>query len=103
MLETQKIERCCLLSICLETSSFAQVMTYDMASLDFHVHVLHEFEKVKRAKISKKEIKSHESSCFTWSISLFFEYKKFVANAQQCFAFMPQANFPTHNLNFHLI
>ena len=23
-----------------------------------------------------------------------FEYKKFVDNAQQCFAFMPQANFP---------
>ena len=28
-----------------------------------------------------------------------FEYKKFVDNAQQCFAFMPQANFPTYNLN----
>ena len=25
----------------------------------------------------------------------------FVDNAQQCFAFTPQANFPTHNLNFH--
>jgi hypothetical protein len=32
-----------------------------------------------------------------------FEYKKFVDNAQQCFAIMPQANFPAHNLNFHLI
>ena len=31
-----------------------------------------------------------------------FEYKKFVDNAQQCFAFMPQANFPADNLNFHL-
>ena len=30
-----------------------------------------------------------------------FEYKKFVDNAQQCFAFTPQANFPAHNLNFH--
>ena len=30
-----------------------------------------------------------------------FEYKKFVNNAQQCFAFTPQANFPAHNLNFH--
>ena len=27
--------------------------------------------------------------------------KKFVDNAQQCFAFTPQANFPAHNLNFH--
>ena len=24
----------------------------------------------------------------------------FVDNAQQCFAFTPQANFPAHNLNF---
>ena len=30
-----------------------------------------------------------------------FENNKFVDNAQQCFAFTPQANFPTHNLNFH--
>jgi len=22
-------------------------------------------------------------------------------NAQQCFAFTPQANFPAHNFNFH--
>ena len=53
-------------------------MTYDIyfyillktvACLNFHVHVLHAFEKVKRAKISKKQIKSHESSCFTSSIS----------------------------------
>ena len=28
-------------------------------------------------------------------------YKKFVDNAQQCFAFTLQANFPAHNLNFH--
>ena len=30
-----------------------------------------------------------------------FENKKFVDNAQQCFAFTPQANFPGHNLSFH--
>ena len=30
-----------------------------------------------------------------------FCFQKFVNNAQQCFAFTPQANFPTHNLNFH--
>ena len=30
-----------------------------------------------------------------------FETKNFVDNAQQCFAFRPQANFPTNNLNFH--
>jgi hypothetical protein len=28
-------------------------------------------------------------------------FQKFVDNAQQCFAFTPQANFPVHNLNFH--
>ena len=28
-----------------------------------------------------------------------FEYKKFVVNAQQCFACTPQANFPAHNFN----
>ena len=29
-----------------------------------------------------------------------FEYKRFVDNVQQCFAFAPQAHFPAHNLNF---
>jgi hypothetical protein len=28
-----------------------------------------------------------------------FENKKFVDNAQQCFAFTPQVNFPANNLN----
>ena len=30
-----------------------------------------------------------------------FGIQKFVDNAQQCFAFTPQANFPAHYLNFH--
>ena len=30
-----------------------------------------------------------------------FCFQKFIYNAQQCFAFIPQANFPTKNLNFH--
>ena len=30
-----------------------------------------------------------------------FCYQKFVDNAQQCFAFTRQANFPTHYLNFY--
>ena len=30
-----------------------------------------------------------------------FQAKKFVDKAQQCFSFTPQANFLTHNLNFH--
>ena len=30
-----------------------------------------------------------------------FWKQKFVENAQQCFAFTPQANFPAHNLNSH--
>ena len=39
----------------------------------------------------------------SWSflLSSTFENKKFVDNAQQCFAFTPQANFPAHILNFH--
>ena len=28
-------------------------------------------------------------------------FVKFVDNAQQCFAFTPQANFSAHSLNFH--
>ena len=32
---------------------------------------------------------------------LTFENKKFVDITQQCFAFLPQINFPAHNLNFH--
>jgi hypothetical protein len=30
-----------------------------------------------------------------------FENKKFVDISQQCFALLPQVNFPTHDLNFH--
>ena len=30
-----------------------------------------------------------------------FCFQNFVDNAQQCFAFTPQANFPAHNLTFH--
>ena len=30
-----------------------------------------------------------------------FSRGKFVDNAQQCFAFTPQVNFPAHNFNFH--
>ena len=30
-----------------------------------------------------------------------FENKKFVDITQQCFALLPQGNFPTNNLNFH--
>ena len=38
--------------------------------------------------------------CWVLSTS-FFKNKKFVDNTQQCFAFMSQAKFPAHNLNFH--
>ena len=30
-----------------------------------------------------------------------FENKKFVEITQQCFALLPQLNFPANNLNFH--
>ena len=39
-----------------------------------------------------------------WVMSTNFLFSKVfwqVDNAQQCLAFTPQANFPTHNLNFH--
>jgi hypothetical protein len=34
-------------------------------------------------------------------VNKLFKTKKFVDNTQQCFAFMSQAKFPAHNLNFH--
>ena len=34
-------------------------------------------------------------------VNKLFSFQNFIDNAQQCFAFTPQANFPTHNLNFH--
>jgi hypothetical protein len=36
-----------------------------------------------------------------WVISTNFLFSKFVNNAKQYFAFVSQANFPAHNLNFH--
>ena len=30
-----------------------------------------------------------------------FKHKKFVDINQQCFALLPQVNFPANNLNFH--
>ena len=33
--------------------------------------------------------------------SKYFENKKFDDITQQCFALLPQVNFPSHNLNFH--
>jgi hypothetical protein len=38
-----------------------------------------------------------------WWCQQTFCFQKFVINAQQCFAFTPQANFPTHELNFYLV
>ena len=32
-----------------------------------------------------------------------FENKKFVDNAQQCFALLPQVNFPANDMNLHLM
>ena len=34
-------------------------------------------------------------------VNKLFCFQRFFDNAQQCFAFAPQANFPAHNLNFH--
>ena len=36
-----------------------------------------------------------------WMLSKTFEYKNFVDNAQQCFPYTPQANFPANDLDFH--
>ena len=35
-------------------------------------------------------------------VNKLLNFQKFVDNAQQCFAFTPQANFPAHNLKFSL-
>ena len=46
----------------------------------------------------------YESLLHIWLFSRgneVFHWIHFVHNAQQCFAFTPQANFPAHNLNFH--
>ena len=37
----------------------------------------------------------------SWMMSTNFFFRMCVDNAQQCFAFTPEANFPAHNLNFH--
>ena len=34
-------------------------------------------------------------------VNKIFYFQMFADNAQQCFAFTPQANFPAHNLNIH--
>ena len=34
-------------------------------------------------------------------VNKLFENKMFVDITQQCFALLPQVNFPTNNLNFH--
>ena len=47
--------------------------------------------------MSGKGVKKNIAGCYQQT----FGYKKFVDNAQQCFAFTLQANFPTNNLNFH--
>ena len=43
----------------------------------------------------------HHPAMFCLITSSKLANKKFVDNAQQCYAFTPQANFSTHNLNFH--
>ena len=47
--------------------------------------------------MGRKGVKKNIAGCCEHT----FEYKKFVDNAQQCFAFTPQANFPANNMNFH--
>ena len=39
--------------------------------------------------------------CLRWHCRQNFENKKFVDITQQCFALLPQVDFPAHNLNFH--
>ena len=36
-----------------------------------------------------------------WRESLLELIQKFVDNARQCFALLPEVNFPSNNLNFH--
>ena len=57
-----------------------------------HLHFQWKF-KLWAGKVWRQNIAGHcqQNVCI----------QKFVDNIQQCFAFTPQANFPTHNLNFH--
>ena len=57
-------------------------------------------EKILRGSLysipSPSRSHEHLNFCF-----YFFRQNIAVDDAQQCFAFTPQANFPAHNLNFH--
>ena len=61
----------------------------------YHLHLQQKFKLlagkftwVDKAKILLADVYKHL-------------FQKFVDSAQQCFVFTPQANFPSHNLNFH--
>ena len=47
--------------------------------------------KFTRLEVIRQNIAGQQTFCF----------RKFVDNAQQCFAFTPQVNFPAHNFDFH--
>jgi hypothetical protein len=52
----------------------------------------------RKQKVALKSDQLSKPIFISWT----FCFQKFVDNAQQCFTFTPQTNFPAHNLNFHL-
>ena len=56
-------------------------------NLNFILLLLIKVQKKRTSKVGGKGLKK--------------KHQKFLDNAQQCFAFKPQANFLAHNLNFH--
>ena len=51
--------------------------------------------------MGKKVRLSCEGKTLLGVVNKLLKIEKFVDNAQKCFAFTPQANFPAHILNFH--
>ena len=49
----------------------------------------------------QQKISRFEGKTLMDYVNKHLKIQKFVDNAQQCFAFTPQANFPARDLNFH--
>jgi hypothetical protein len=65
-------------------------------------------EKILKARQDLIPSPSRSREHLNFFVFIFFDKtllgivnKLFVYKALQCFAFTPQADFPTHNLNFH--
>ena len=57
-------------------------------------------KKILKGSLDSITFTFSKNSNYTQEILLFC-FQKFVENVQQCFALLPQVNFPTNTLNFH--